>query len=63
MPTGQTITTLGLTLIFIYIIIQILNFYGIGTEYYGIYLGFLAFMLLSIIVLPNTYSTIKYKPE
>jgi hypothetical protein len=63
MPLGKTITIIGISLIFIYIITQILNFYGIGTESYGIYLGFLAFMLLSMIVLPNTDSTVKYTSE
>jgi len=61
--SSKIITIIGISLLFFYCLVQILNFYGIGTEYYGIYLGFLAFMLLSIIVLPNTYSTIKYKPE
>lgn len=39
---------------------QILNFYGIGQESYGIYLGFFLFMLLSIAILPNEDIALKY---
>lgn len=60
MSFGKTITVIGIFLIFLYIVTQILNFYGIGTESYGIYLGFIAFILLSIVILPNKDSTLKY---
>jgi hypothetical protein len=42
---------------------QILNFYGIGQESYGIYLGFFLFMLLSMAVLPNQDITLKYTSD
>ena len=60
MSVGKTITIIGISLIFLYIVTQILNFYGIGTESYGIYLGFIGFILLSIVILPNKDSTLKY---
>jgi len=51
----SNITLLGISLIFFYSLIQILKFYGVGEEVYGYYLIFYAFMLLSIIILPNEY--------
>lgn len=51
----SNITLLGISLIFFYTISQILKFYGVGEEVYGYYLIFYAFMLLSILVLPNEY--------
>jgi hypothetical protein len=51
----NNITLLGLSLIFFYSISQILKFYGVGEEVYGYYLIFYAFMLLSILILPNDY--------
>jgi hypothetical protein len=60
MSFGKTITIIGFSLLFIYIITQILNFYGIGQDSYGIYLGFFLFMLLSMAVLPKQDKTLKY---
>jgi hypothetical protein len=51
----NNITLLGISLIFFYSISQILKFYGVGEEVYGYYLIFYAFMLLSILILPNEY--------
>ena len=42
--------------IFVYIVIKILNFYDIGNDVYGVYLVFLIFILLSMMVLPHSYS-------
>lgn len=63
MSFGKTITIIGFSLLFLYILMQILNFYGMGQESYGIYLGFFLFMLLSIAVLPNQDITLKYTNE
>ena len=49
------ITLLGISLIFFYCLIQILKFYGVGPEVYGIYLYFYLFIILSILILPNEY--------
>ena len=51
----NNITLLGISLIFFYSISQILKFYGVGEEVYGYYLIFYAFMILSILILPNDY--------
>jgi heme/copper-type cytochrome/quinol oxidase subunit 1 len=55
MGTGKIITIIGFTLIFFYIIIQILKFYEIGSDVYGVYLAFYLFLMLSVLVLPSTY--------
>jgi len=60
MSFGKTLTIIGFSLLFLYILMQILNFYGIGQESYGIYLGFFLFMLLSIAILPNEDIALKY---
>jgi hypothetical protein len=49
----NTITLLGISAIFFYSIIQILKFYGIGEDIYGMYISFYIFLLISIFVLPN----------
>jgi len=51
----NNITLLGISLIFFYSLTQILKFYGVGEEVYGYYLIFYAFMLFSILILPNGY--------
>ena len=51
----NNITLLGVSLIFLYSLTQILKFYGIGEEVYGYYVIFYAFMLVSILILPNEY--------
>ena len=53
MAFGKTITFIGVSLLVMYILIQILNFYGIDQSVYGIYLVFFLFILLSILILPN----------
>jgi hypothetical protein len=52
---NNNITLLGVSLIFFYSISQILKFYGVGEEVYGYYLIFYAFMILTILILPNDY--------
>ena len=49
------ITLLGIAVIFFYCLIQILKFYGVGADVYGIYLYFYIFIILSILILPNEY--------
>lgn len=63
MSFGKTITFIGLALLFLYVITQILNFYGVGQDSYGIYLGFFLFMLLSMAILPNQDLTLKYSSD
>ena len=54
----NAITIIGFTVLFYYSITQILNFYGIGEETYGIYLVFYIFIVISVLVLPNDYPSI-----
>lgn len=49
------ITLLGLSALFFYCLIQILQFYGVGSDVYGVYLYFYIFIILSIFILPNDY--------
>jgi len=58
MSAGKIISIIGFSLIFLYVITQILSFYGIGSDVYGTYIGFYLFLLLSIIILPNSYQTL-----
>lgn len=51
----NTITLIGLSVIFFYSIIQILKFYGVTEDAYGVYLLFYIFIILCIFILPNDY--------
>lgn len=53
MNTGSTIVIIILSIVVIYITIQILNFYGFGTESYGMYIAFYLFLLLTMLILPQ----------
>lgn len=49
------ITLLGLSIILFYSITQILKFYGIGEDVYGVYILFYMFIILCMVVLPKQY--------
>jgi hypothetical protein len=51
----NTITLIGISIIFFYSLIQILAFFGIGQDAYGVYLLFYVFLIVSVLVLPNSY--------
>ncbi len=53
MPVNN-ITIIGISTIIFYSLIQILKFYSVGEEVYGYYLLFYAFMILSVMILPNS---------
>ena len=53
MKTGTIITLIGFSILIMYAISQLLNFYGIGSNVYGVYFVFYAFILLSVLVLPG----------
>jgi hypothetical protein len=53
----NAITLIGISIIFFYSLTQILKFYGIGEDVYGVYLLFYIFIIISILVLPNEYPT------
>jgi hypothetical protein len=49
------ITLIGISIIFFYSLIQILNFYGVTEDIYGVYILFYIFIIICILVLPNDY--------
>jgi hypothetical protein len=51
----NSITLIGISIIFFYSLVQILKFYGIGEDVYGVYLLFYIFIVASILILPNDY--------
>ncbi len=51
----NSITLIGLSIIFLYILTQLLNYYGIKEDVYGIYILFYIFIILCILILPNDY--------
>jgi hypothetical protein len=58
MSTSYMIGIAGFICFTLYILSQILDFYGISSSVYGYYLAFYGFLALSILVLPTTYSTL-----
>ena len=51
----NSITLIGLSIIFFYTLTQILSFYGVDQSVYGVYLMFYMFIMLCILILPNNY--------
>ena len=49
------ITLVGLSIIFFYSLTQILTFYGLGENVYGVYVLFYIFIIMCILILPNDY--------
>jgi len=54
----KPITLIGLSIIFFYSLTQILKFYGISEDVYGVYILFYIFLVICILVLPNDYPKI-----
>ena len=59
----SAITVVGITLLLVYGLTKILDFYGIGINVYGSYLAFYIFILISALVLPREYVRIKSTHE
>ena len=51
----DTITILGISLLFFYSLTTILQFYGFDTSVYAIYILFYVFLIISRLILPTTY--------
>jgi len=58
MSSSRLITIIGFSILIIYIVIQLFNFYGVGQDVYGIYLSFLIFLIITSFVLPTKYPKI-----
>jgi hypothetical protein len=52
------ITLIGFSIVFFYSLTQILQFYGVGEDIYGVYILFYIFIVISILILPNQYPKI-----
>jgi len=59
MSTSSIITALGISILLVYGITKILDFYGIGINIYGSYIAFYFFLLISSFVLPRQYFKLK----
>lgn len=55
---SNSITNIGISIILLYSITQILNFYGIGVNVYGTYVAFYIFLFLSTYILPTEYPSL-----
>ena len=55
MSASSIITILGISILLVYGITRILEFYGIGINVYGSYIAFYFFLLISSFVLPRNY--------
>ncbi len=53
MASAYEITEIIASIVILFCIIKVLQFYGFNLEDYGIYLSFYVFLLLSKYVLPN----------
>jgi len=51
----NTITFIGLSVLFFYTLTKIFQFYGIKQDVYGTYLMFYVFIIISSIILPTSY--------
>jgi len=56
--SSKIITIIGISLLFFYCLVQILNFYGIDTNTYGVYISFYIFIIISSLILPKSYPSI-----
>jgi hypothetical protein len=59
MSASSTITTLGISILLVYGLIKILEFYGLGIEAYGSYIAFYLFLLITSFILPHNYPKFK----
>lgn len=56
MKSSSTIGTVVLSLLVMFIIVKILTFYGFDISSYGTYIAFYLFLLVTMLVLPQTIS-------
>ena len=63
MTSSSIITILGISVLLVYGITRLLEFYGIGINVYGSYIAFYFFLLISAFVLPRNYPKLKIITE
>lgn len=61
MSASSIITTLGISILIVYGLTKILEFYGIGINVYGSYIAFYFFILISLFILPRDYPKLYLK--
>jgi hypothetical protein len=61
--TSSILGVTGFTFFTLYILSQILDFYGVTSSVYGYYLAFYGFLAISMLVLPTTYATLSEPSE
>jgi hypothetical protein len=61
MESGLMISIIGISLLLLYGITKILEFYGIGINVYGSYVAFYIFILISVFILPTNYYNVVKK--
>jgi hypothetical protein len=49
------VTLIGISIIFFYSLTQLLKFYGVEEDAYGMYILFYIFIIMCILILPNDY--------
>jgi hypothetical protein len=59
MSASAIITTLGISILLVYGLTKIMEFYGIGINTYGSYIAFYFFLLISAFILPQQYVKMK----
>ena len=52
---SSAITNIGLSVILLYSIAQIMQFYGVRMDVYGSYVSFYVFLYISTFILPKEY--------
>ena len=58
MSSSSIITILGISIILIYGLTKIFDFFGLGKDVYGSYFSFYIFLLISSFILPREYPKI-----
>ena len=59
MSSSSIITVLGISILLVYGLTRILEFYGMGINIYGSYIAFYFFILVSSFILPRNYVKLK----
>jgi hypothetical protein len=59
MKSTTIITILSISILLVYGLTKIMEFYGIGINVYGSYIAFYFFLLLTAFILPRNYPSFK----
>ena len=59
MKSTTIITILSISILLVYGLTRIMEFYGIGINVYGSYIAFYFFLLLTAFILPRNYPSFK----